>query len=145
MQKIEVEKAWKAIRGWNAIQNKKAGYTSIYEKYIPDWESLSRGKTIELIKQEYIDACAMVEDETDEIGLTACRTHYSKLMWKRKWFSETIELPFENIAISCPKMYDEVLTKQYGDWKTPVFNGAYHEIFVLDIDVPYSINKKLTF
>ena len=145
IQKMEIEKAWKAIRGWNAVQNNKVGYSSIYEQYIGDWELMSKSYTIEQIKQKYIDACAMVEGVTEEIGLTACRTHYSKLIWKREWFNDVIELAFENTTISCPKYFDEVLTKEYGDWRIPVFNGALHEMFILNTNIPFSENDKLSF
>ena len=40
--------------------------------------------------------------------------------FRKEWFAETIQLPFENILVYAPKEYDKVLTVLYGDWRTPV-------------------------
>ncbi|MDE6608272.1 MAG: LicD family protein [Lachnospiraceae bacterium] len=44
----------------------------------------------------------------------------------KECFDEFIMLPFENISIPVPKRYDEVLTAEYGDYKTPSREGADH-------------------
>lgn len=38
----------------------------------------------------------------------------------KEWFNETITVPFENITISVPQRYHEILTNRYGDYMTPV-------------------------
>ncbi len=143
-QKKIIDETWRSIRGWNAVQNHQAGLLSVYDQYIPDWEKMSQKYTIEQIKQLYMDACAMAEeDETDEIGETTFRTHNEKFIWKRKWYDETIELPFEETTISCPKMYEEILTKQYGDWRTPIYNASMHEMYIYDVETPYKQRNDL--
>lgn len=126
------------MRGYTAVCNNQAGFPSQYEKYIPDWNLVKDRYNIQHIKQMYIDACAMYNDcDSDQVGLTAFRTHYEKLIWKKEWFDDTVELPFENTSVSCPKGYDELLTKQFGDWRTPVSGSAMHEMFVVDAETPY--------
>lgn len=44
---------------------------------------------------------------------------YTKESVERKWFNETVELPFEDITLSAPKDYTEYLTYFYGDYMTP--------------------------
>ena len=44
---------------------------------------------------------------------------YTKESVERKWFDQTVELPFENITLSAPKDYVEYLTYFYGDYMTP--------------------------
>lgn len=44
---------------------------------------------------------------------------YTKESVERKWFNETVELPFEDITLSAPKAYTEYLTYFYGDYMTP--------------------------
>ena len=39
----------------------------------------------------------------------------------------TIELPFENMNIVAPEMYDEVLRAEYGDYMVPVKGAADHD------------------
>ena len=45
---------------------------------------------------------------------------------KKEWFSDTIEMPFENIKVCVPCGYEEILKTMYGDWQTPVRNFAGH-------------------
>ncbi|MBR1645415.1 MAG: LicD family protein [Selenomonadaceae bacterium] len=52
-------------------------------------------------------------------------------------FDETIYLPFETIKLPVPKNYDEVLTSEYGDWRTPVNDGKQHLGLVHSADIPW--------
>ena len=61
-----------------------------------------------------------------------------KFMARTEWYDGTVEMPFENTTICCPKRYDELLTAMYGDWRTPVYNGSIHVMTVMDPDVPYT-------
>lgn len=85
-----------------------------------------------------MNACAAADGEFDEIGCTSFRTFNEKLMWDKEWFGKTIELPFEDMTVSCPIEYEKVLTKQYGDWKIPVFSGAYHDMYLWDSELSYT-------
>jgi lipopolysaccharide cholinephosphotransferase len=49
-------------------------------------------------------------------------------------FASTIELPFENLTISCPSNYDEVLTRAFGDWHKHVVAANSHGKMKLDLD-----------
>ena len=129
---------WRALRGWNAIQNQNAGLPTKYKEYIPDYLLFNQDYSIGEIKQLYMDACSDIGGEFDEIGCTSFRTFNEKLMWDKTWFSKTVELPFEDITISCPIQFEKALTKQYGDWETPVYTGAYHDMYLWDTVTPYS-------
>lgn len=133
-QKEEIDKYWRAIRGWNAVQCHNVGCKSTYDDYIPFWEEVKTQYTISEIKTKYLEACAKVSEDSDEFGATSYRAHLARFIYKKEWFKETIFLPFENISIISPKEYLEVLTKTYGDWKTPVYNGANHEMIIMDPD-----------
>lgn len=37
-----------------------------------------------------------------------------------KYIQDTIEIDFQGIKLSVPREYDEYLTFQYGDWRTPI-------------------------
>ncbi len=142
-KKDHLTKLWKVIRGWNAIQNNNSDYPSVYEQYIVDYKEYSKKYTIEQIKNQYMDLCAEIDGEFDEIGETSFRTLNDKFIWNKSWFEKSIELPFQNTTIACPAQYNEVLTKQFGDWKTPVFNGSNHEMYIFDTKVPYTQKKDL--
>lgn len=42
-----------------------------------------------------------------------------KSLLPKEWFNEVIIVPFENIEVPIPKMYDNYLTAIYGDYMTP--------------------------
>ncbi len=140
--KEQIVSFWRALRGWNAIQNQNAGIPTQYGEYVSDYLNLSKQYSISEIKQLYMNACATADGEFDEIGCTSFRTFNEKLMWDKRWFGKTIELPFEDMTVSCPIEYKKVLAKQYGDWKIPVFNGAYHDMYLWDTELSYTEKLK---
>ncbi len=137
IQKEEIMSAWRAMRGWNAIQNQKVGKPTIYTEYIDDYTRVSDKYTIREIRQKYMDACAMIKVETEEVGVTSYRTHADNFIWRKEWFDETVELPFEDTTISCAKHYDEILTKTFDDWRVPVYDGSAHEMYIYDTERSY--------
>lgn len=42
-----------------------------------------------------------------------------KEIYKREWYREALQLPFENFTILAPIGYDAILTQLYGDYMTP--------------------------
>lgn len=46
---------------------------------------------------------------------------------KKEWYDDVVMLPFENIEIPAPGMYDKVLKVLYGDYMIPVQGVADHE------------------
>lgn len=94
------------------------------KQYIPRIEELC-GITFDdekpLKKQLWIlsdQICAMYKEEESDyltwFPRTICRQ--KNFRYKKEWFSHAIEIPFENMMISAPEKYDEVLTAMYGDY-----------------------------
>lgn len=51
-----------------------------------------------------------------------------RFKYKREWYGESIEVPFENITIPIPSGYDGVLRVLYGEnYMTPIKGAADHE------------------
>ena len=141
VQKEQIMDVWKAVRGYSAlraIQEGRSNYNPAYEAYIENYKKYSETYTLGEIKQLYLDLCGQNKQPTKYIGVTAFRTFQPNLIWLTEWFEETIELPFENITVTCPKGIEEMLTSQYGDWRTPVRGAAFHEIYLFDADIPYT-------
>lgn len=62
-----------------------------------------------------------------------------KLTFQRKDFDSVIELPFENGTIPAPAGYENVLSKEYGDYMKfppPEKRGQFHNI-IFDPETPY--------
>lgn len=59
-----------------------------------------------------------------------------KLSMKTKWFDDVEYLPFENIKVAAPIGWEDFLTTQYGDWRTPKIFYT-HEVTTWSADIPY--------
>lgn len=57
---------------------------------------------------------------------------------KKKWFSKTLYMPFEDIMMPVPVGYDEMLTTLYGDYMTPVKAPSLHGGVIFDTERPYT-------
>ena len=138
-QKEQIMYYWKCIRGHDAFNQMAQGKepNPDYVKYIHFYEQIKDEMTIEEIKWAYLNACDNKEERTKEVGATSSRVHLPSLMWDSELYDSFIELPFEDTTITCPKKYEKVLEKQYGDWRTPVENGARHEMVIIDPDTPW--------
>ncbi len=62
---------------------------------------------------------------------------WEKNLWERKWFEDSVLMPFENRQIPVPWGFDGRLKAEYGDYRKPVQAPACHGELVLDPDIPY--------
>ena len=138
VQKEAILFFWKCIRGHDALAQIGRGKPNRdYLPYIPYYQSVCRTMSITDLKWAYLNACAMEEGRTKEVGATSSRVHLPSLMWASELYDAYVELPFENTTIRCPAEYEKVLEKQYGDWRTPVENGSRHEMVAIDTETPW--------
>lgn len=75
-------------------------------------------------------------EESQYVG-TPIWCQIEKAVYKKEWFEELIEVPFENITVFAPKYYDEILKQQYGDYmKMPPeeerIGHHFYKIFTID-------------
>lgn len=138
IQKESIMFFWKCMRGHNAqIQLERGRINKDYMQYIPYYRSVRKSMSVIDIKWAYLNACAMVDGNTREVGATSSRVHLPSLMWDSELYGSYIDLPFENTTIRCPAEYGKVLDKQYGNWRVPVMNGSRHEMVVIDTETPW--------
>ncbi len=94
------------------------------EIYLPQIEELCRcqfDRTKPLRKQLWMlceRICSLYEEEeSDDITwFPRTVTVDSNFRLKKEWYSGSVEMPFENMAIAVPTGYHEVLTTMYGDY-----------------------------
>ena len=55
--------------------------------------------------------------------------------WRREWWDELIELPFEKITLPAPRGFDGVLTAHYGNWRELIITHAHSKNY--SADIPY--------
>lgn len=142
-QKEKVLWLWEVIRGHDAYQyERRTGKrNAAYSKYIPSflkyYETMGEDFDIVKLKEEYLHACAWGDTRTNVVGETSVKCHGANAMWDTEWFENCVEMPFENTTINCPAAYDEVLTRVYGDWRTPIKGASEHEIVAFDAKMPW--------
>lgn len=141
-QKRTVLEYWAIIRGFEALQYKnRTGLATAYDQYIPLYEEYceKQNASIDIVKlkEAYIDACVWGDKPSGTIGATSSKVHAKHLMWDAELLDGEIELPFENTTICCPKEYERILERHYGDWRTPVRGGAEHQMAAIDPKIPW--------
>ncbi|MBR4109643.1 MAG: LicD family protein [Oscillospiraceae bacterium] len=98
------------------------------------------------IKDEKFLPCALKAHDMfrsgKRVGMIPFYGYNEKCIWDKSFFDESVDLPFEDITIPCPKEYDKVLRKQYGDYTVFVKGAAVHTIAVMDPDTPYHIKLR---
>ncbi len=70
-----------------------------------------------------------MDDDTKEVSIIYrfVTNDYKSETYKREYFSDAIEVPFENISVSIPNGYSEILKEIYGeDYMIPKKNFAGH-------------------
>lgn len=85
----------------------------------------------DLFRSNPIEDC----DEVSCLSFIVDPVHFFR---DKHWYDETVHLPFEDIEMPVPGGYHEILTKQYGEYMTPVQTPSYHGGFwKLDAETGY--------
>lgn len=115
-----------------------------------DWKELGQSGDLAFRREEFETLCNVKLDNEGDIQeqilklMDAVTSLYGKedadymtnyVTWinhdnykvKKEWYDHVIMLPFENIKIPAPAMYDEVLKVQFGDYMVPVRGTADHD------------------
>lgn len=68
-------------------------------------------------------------DEANELEMVVCDVgRKRKYKYKREWYADSIQVPFENITVPIPIGYEGVLTSLFGaDYMTPIRDAAGHD------------------
>lgn len=81
--------------------------------------------------------------ETKQVGDVLWTSHnYHKYMHESEWHENTVYLPFEDIKIPVPVGYEKILTRQYGDYMTPVQAPSCHGEVKFDINSDYKVKLR---
>lgn len=128
MQKILVQQGIYIVHNWNKLKD-----TGELENYLREYEELSKIKIenrrdLKNWMWKVIDSiCSLCyENEADYMTNFPLWILYDKYKLKKEWYDDVVMLPFENIKIPAPAMWDEVLKAQFGDYMTPIRGTADH-------------------
>ena len=69
-----------------------------------------------------------------------------RTLYKQEWFSKFKSIKFKGLHndMIVPSNYDEILTADFGDWRTPVNGGNVHGKIVFDLSRDYSYYDSIT-
>ena len=73
-----------------------------------------------------------------------CTNTWQGKIFKTKWFTDVIEVPFEDTTIIIPRDYHSYLTLLYGDYMTPPpieKRDSNHSHYFIDLNHKYTINE----
>lgn len=75
---------------------------------------------------------------------TVCTTQWAGKIFRREWFEDVIDAPFEDTTVKIPRDYDGYLTCLYGDYMTPPppeKQVSEHSHYYLNFDEGLSIEE----
>lgn len=67
------------------------------------------------------------EDGATEVALMTYWIEKGTHKYKLEYYKDIIELPFENMTINAPAMYDEILREDYGNYMVLIHSGGVHD------------------
>lgn len=74
---------------------------------------------------------------TQQVGLISEFYYNTHFIWNRSDFDNTIDTPIEYTTGTIPAGYENILAKNYGDWKTFVRNDSQHGEVFFDTEKSY--------
>ena len=101
----------------------------------------SRDKTAEKARNPF----AGKNRVTKTLGVVTFAPGQENWVWPAAYFDSSTEMPFADMMLSVPEKYDEVLTKEYGDYmKIPENkNGSLHTCY-FDPEKPYTAYARIS-
>jgi lipopolysaccharide cholinephosphotransferase len=128
VQKQVIRLGIETLRDWDKLEE-----NGMLDEYVNGFQKLcnvsfDNVKNVKNYMWKLIDKISSLSyrDEADYITNIFYWLDNGNYKMKKECYDYTTELPFENMNITVPKMYDEVLRAEYGDYMTPVVGTADH-------------------
>lgn len=129
VQKQIIRLGIETLRDWN-----KLGENGMLDEYVNGFQllcnvSFDNVNNVKNYMWKIIDKISSISyrEEADYITNIFYWLDNDNYKMKKECYDYTIELPFENMNIVAPEMYDEVLRAEYGDYMVPVKGAADHD------------------
>lgn len=126
VQKQIIRLGIETLRDWN-----KLGENGMLDEYVNGFQKLcnvsfDNVNNVKNYMWKIIDKISSISyrEEADYITNIFYWLDNDNYKMKKECYDYTIELPFENMNIVAPEMYDEVLRAEYGDYMVPVKGAA---------------------
>lgn len=87
--------------------------------------------------RRFEEICRKYEGRCENFTLLSLYDRWHFRWLRKEWYTETVDLPFEDTTLPCPREYEKVLTVKFGDWKVPKRGGSMHGSAVFDVHRSY--------
>mgnify|MGYP004619362551 FL=1 len=129
VQKQIIRLGIETLRDWNKLEE-----NGMLDEYVNGFQKLcnvsfDNVNNVKNYMWKIIDKISSISyrEEADYITNIFYWLDNDNYKMKKECYDYTIELPFENMNIVVPEMYDEVLRAEYGDYMVPVKGAADHD------------------
>lgn len=129
VQKQIIRLGIETLRDWNKLEE-----NGMLDEYVNGFQKLcnvsfDNANNVKNYMWKIIDKISSISyrEEADYITNIFYWLDNDNYKMKKECYDYTIELPFENMNIVAPEMYDEVLRAEYGDYMVPVKGAADHD------------------
>lgn len=129
VQKQIIRLGIETLRDWNKLEE-----NGMLDEYVNGFQKLcnvsfDNVNNVKNYMWKIIDKISSISyrEEADYITNIFYWLDNDNYKMKKECYDYTIELPFENMNIVAPEMYDEVLRAEYGDYMVPVKGAADHD------------------
>ena len=126
VQKQIIRLGIETLRDWNKLEE-----NGMLDEYVNGFQKLcnvsfDNVNNVKNYMWKIIDKISSISyrEEADYITNNFYWLDNDNYKMKKECYDYTIELPFENMNIVAPEMYDEVLRAEYGDYMVPVKGAA---------------------
>ena len=129
VQKQIIRLGIETLRDWNKLEE-----NGMLDEYVNGFQKLcnvsfDNVNNVKNYMWKIIDKISSISyrEEADYITNIFYWLDNDNYKMKKECYDYTIELPFENMNIVAPEMYDGVLRAEYGDYMVPVKGAADHD------------------
>lgn len=129
VQKQIIRLGIETLRDWNKLEE-----NGMLDEYVNGFQKLcnvsfDNVNNVKNYMWKIIDKISSISyrEEADYVTNIFYWLDNDNYKMKKECYDYTIELPFENMNIVAPEMYDEVLRAEYGDYMVPVKGAADHD------------------
>ena len=129
------------------IMERNAMFDKMQHVFPFDFLHMFRSLSLLRYRRNFVDLFSRYEElfkryrveDNEFVSLHSFLVDFDRFLRKKQWYNETIQMPFEDIMLPVPIGYNEILSKQYGDYMSPKKSPSNHGGFwKLDAETPYS-------
>ncbi len=131
----------KSAFAWNEVHYESVSYNVVRKLMKPITPIVLQGSIESFYMNHEKKATEFSNKYQQYVGLMYSFFGYAseRLIWKKEWFDKSIALPFENVTVSLPVGFHEMLSVEFGDYMQlpPKETRGKHHDLEMEPDINY--------